>query len=123
MSEWPEEKIRKLVETDDLHIAPFRSNGRTYGTLTWVWSVVVDRQLYVRAYRGKASSWFQSAREQKAGRITAAGMVLDVGFEVVEGAINDLIDEAYRAKYKSSPYLKPMIEEPARSATVRVLPR
>jgi hypothetical protein len=50
-------------------------------------------------------------------------MVLDVDFEVVEEAINDLIDEAYRAKYKSSPYLKPMIEEPARSATVRVLPR
>jgi hypothetical protein len=123
MREWPEEKIRKLSETDDLHIAPFRSDGKTYGTLTWVWSVVVESQLYVRAYRGNASSWFQAAREQKAGRITAAGMTLDVGFEVVEGPINDLINAAYRAKYKSSPYLKPMIGEPACSATVRVLPR
>ena len=123
MNEWSAEKIRKLAETDDLHIAPFRSDGRTYGTLTWIWSVVVDGQLYVRAYRGKASSWFQAAREQKAGRITAAGMTLEVGFEVVEGPINDLIDQAYRAKYKSSPYLKPMIAEPARSATVRVSPK
>jgi hypothetical protein len=41
----------------------------------------------------------------------------------VDGAINDRIDEAYRAKYKSSPYLKPMIGNRARSATVKVTPR
>jgi hypothetical protein len=65
MSEWPEEKIRKLVETDDLHIAPFRSDGKTYGTLTWVWSVVVDRQLYVRAYRGRRRAGFSLLASKK----------------------------------------------------------
>jgi len=35
--------------------------------------------------------------------------------------LNDLIDDAYRAKYKGSPYLNPMIS--ACSATVKVMPR
>ena len=61
--------------------------------------------------------------QQKAGRITAAGMTREVTFEPVDGAINGLIDDAYEAKYKGSPYLKPMISSRARSATVRVVPR
>jgi hypothetical protein len=60
---------------------------------------------------------------QKAGRITAAGMTKEVTFEPVDGPINDLIDNAYRAKYKGSPYLSPMIGARARSATVKVVPR
>jgi CO/xanthine dehydrogenase Mo-binding subunit len=55
--------------------------------------------------------------------IIAAGMMKEVSFEVVEGPINDLIDDAYRAKYQSSPYLGPMIGPRARSATVKVMPR
>jgi hypothetical protein len=45
----------------------------------------------------------------------------DVTFEPVEGPINDLVDEAYRVKYRGSPYLDPMTGARARSATV-VLP-
>ncbi len=60
---------------------------------------------------------------QKAGRITAAGMTEEVAFEPVAGKINDRIDDAYRAKYKGSPYLSPMIGAGARSATVKVMPR
>ena len=60
---------------------------------------------------------------QKSGRITAAGMTKEVTFEPVEGPINDSIDDAYRAKYRDSPYLSPMIGPRARSATVKVMPR
>jgi hypothetical protein len=49
-----------------------------------------------------------------AGRITAAGMTKEVSFEPVEGPINDSVDEAYRAKYRSSPYLAPMLGARAR---------
>jgi len=59
---------------------------------------------------------------QRAGRITAAGLTKAVAFEPIEGAINDRIDDAYRAKYVTSPYLGPMIGAPARSATVRIMP-
>jgi hypothetical protein len=46
-----------------------------------------------------------------------------VDFQPVEGPINDLIDDAYRTKYRGSPYLSPMIGARARSATVKVTPR
>ena len=123
MNAWSKDELRKIAETDDLHISPFREDGVTYGTPTWIWSVVVDGALFVRAYNGKRSRWYQAAVGQKAGRITAAGMRREVAFERVDGPVNDMIDDAYRAKYKGSPYLSPMIGARARSATLKVLPR
>jgi hypothetical protein len=83
----------------------------------------VDDALYARAYNGRQSGWYQAALAQKAGRIAAAAMTKDVVFEPVSGAINDRIDDAYRSKYRPSPYLEAMIGERARSATVEILPR
>jgi hypothetical protein len=123
MNKWSEGELRRIADTDDLHISPFREDGKTYGTPTWIWSVVVGNGLYVRAYNGKKSSWYKAALRQKAGRINAAGMTKEVSFEPIEGGINDRIDDAYRAKYKGSPYLKPMIGTRARSTTVKVTPR
>jgi len=120
MNTWPKEELRKIAETDDLHISPFREDGVTYGTPTWIWSVVLDGALYVRAYSGQDSRWYKAALRQKAGRITAAGLTKEVTFEPVTGPINDSIDEAYRAKYRGSPYLAPMIGAGPRSATVKV---
>lgn len=123
MSKWSKEELRKIADTDDLHISPFRNDGKTYGTPTWIWSVVVDDALYVRAYNGQKSRWYQAALQQKTGRITAAGMTREVTFEPVDGSINDRIDDAYRAKYKGSPYLAPMIGTRARSATIEIVLR
>jgi hypothetical protein len=123
MTTWSRDELRQIAEADDLHIAPFREDGVTYGTPTWIWSVAVDDALYVRPYNGQNSRWYLAAVRQKAGRITAAGMTKDVSFEAVDGPINDRVDEAYRAKYHGSPYLSPMIGARARSATVKVMPR
>ncbi len=101
---------------------PFRDDGKTYGTPTWIWSVVVDDGVYVRAHNGKNSRWYQAALRQKAGRITAAGMTKEVSFEPIDSEINDRIDDAYRAKYNGSAYLDAMISARARAATVRVSP-
>ena len=124
MITWSKDELRKIADTDGLHIAPFREDGKTHRTPTWIWSVVVDAGLYVRAYNGQNSRWYQAAMRQKVGRITVAGITREVAFEPVDdGAMNDRIDSAYRAKYKSSPYLEPMIGTSVRSATVKVTPR
>ncbi len=120
---WSKDELCKIAEADDLHVSPLREDGVTYGTPTWIWCVAVDGALYVRAYNGRNSSWYQAAVRQKAGRIIAAGMTKEVAFERVDGPINDRIDDAYRAKYHGSPYLSPMIGARARSATVKVTPR
>ena len=121
MTAWPEEELR--VESDDLHIAPFREDGNTYGTPTWIWSVAVNGALYVRPYHGLQSRWYKAAMKQKAGRIVAAGISKDVAFEPVIGPIIDLADDTYREKYRTSRYLDPMIAEGPRSTTVKIVPR
>lgn len=123
MSKWPKDELRKIAEADDLRISPFRVDGMTFGTPTWIWSVTVDDGLYVRAYNGTNSRWYRAALRQRAGRITAAGMTKLVAFEPVEGPINDRINEAYRAKYHGSPHLSAMIGARAGAATVKVTPR
>lgn len=114
------EEIALIAAKDDFRIAPFREDGVTTGTPTFIWSVSVDDQLFVRAYSGTGSSWYCAALKQKAGKIKAAGMDKTVRFEAVSGDINDKIDEAYRHKYSSSSYLNSMISNRAKAATVRV---
>ncbi len=118
--QFSKDELQKINEADDLHIAPFREDGETYGTPTWIWEVVVDDNLYVRAYNGVNSRWYKSAVQQKAGRIVAAGMTTEVKFERVQGDINNAIDEAYKKKYNGSPYLSSMINDRARAATVKI---
>lgn len=93
---WAPNELQKIAARDDLHISAFRDDGVTCGTPTWIWSVVVDGELYVRAYSGLQSRWYQAAMRQKAGRIRAAGMTKDVVFNRLDGPINDRIDDAYR---------------------------
>ena len=65
MATWEKDELRKIAEADDLHIAPFREDGVTYGTPTWIWSVTVGHALYVRGYNGTESRWYQAALRQK----------------------------------------------------------
>jgi hypothetical protein len=85
MAAWRKAELERIAGADDLHIAPFRDDGMTYGMPTWIRSVVAEHALYVRAYKGQASRWYGAALRQKAGRIVVAGMTTDVTFEPVDG--------------------------------------
>src|SRR5271155_5678372 len=106
---WSKDELHKIAAADDLHIAPLREDGVTYGTPTWIWSVAVDDALYVRGYNGQKSRWYQAAAGQRGGRLIAPALPKEFTCEPVDGQlhepIHDRIDEAYRAKYHGSPYL------------------
>ncbi len=123
MTAWTPQQLEKISSTDDFHISPYRDDGTTPGTPTWIWSVVIDDDVYVRAYNGTASRWHRSAMTQRAGRIRAGGIDAEVAFSPVDGEINGRIDAAYAEKYAGSPYLPPMISMRTRAATMRVDPR
>ena len=67
-------------ESDDLHVAPFREDGKTSGTPAWIWSVVVGDALYLRA---RADS-FSGPHDAVSWRATsAAGIGLGTIKEVI----------------------------------------
>ncbi|MFS0615276.1 DUF2255 family protein [Lederbergia ruris] len=89
-----------------------------------MWSVVVDNHLYVRAYNGKHSRWYQSAVKQGAGKIKLAGGEYDVTFQPTsDSELTGKIDNAYKEKYAASRYLPSMLGRGPVSATVKILPR
>jgi hypothetical protein len=65
---WSEDELRKIIEADDLRISPFREDGVTPGTPTWIWTVAVDGGLYVRGYTEQDSRWYQAARSRRLAR-------------------------------------------------------
>ena len=120
---WNPDLLHRIDAADDLKIAPYHPDRQTTGTPTWIWAGPVDGRLFVRAYSGVRSRWHQAALAQQAGRIHAAGQVLEVRFAPVhDAALQERIDAAYRAKYARSPYLAPMVGATARAATVEILP-
>lgn len=122
---WAPERLQRFARADDLHVSPFYSDGRTPGTPTWIWSVVVGAHLYVRAWNGPQSSWYQSAVTQRAGRMSLAGCHFDVQFQPVTASaqLTAQIDAAYQQKYAGSAYVLPMLQPGPQSATVEILPR
>lgn len=115
------EEVAQIASEDDFKIAPLRADGLSYGTLTWIWSVAVAGRLFVRAYNGVHSRWYNSAVSQQAGKITGAGLERKVRFQMItDKELLDQIDEAYRRKYSESSYLGSMISARAREATVEV---
>lgn len=121
MSHWNHSELEAINDVDDLKIAPFHEDQKTTGTPTWIWEVVVDNKLYVRAYSGIASRWYQSAIKQKRGKIIAAGKTIDVTFDMVDDPqLLQQIDKAYETKYSGSPYVLAMIGSRAKAATIRI---
>jgi hypothetical protein len=119
---WDSADLDRIAATDDLHIAPLRSDGVTYGTPTWIWSVVVDGRVFVRAWNGVRSRWYQSAIEQGAGRVTVAGGAFEVEFAKADTALRGRVDDAFREKYSGSPYLPPMLDAGPSAATIEIIP-
>jgi hypothetical protein len=123
-TQWSEELIQKFATADDMKVSPFYSDGKTYGTPTWIWSVVVEGQLYIRAWNGPRSRWYRSALEQKRGRIHLAKENYEVFFEkLTDETINKKVDQTYQQKYADSVYMPPMIQAGPRSTTMQLLPR
>jgi hypothetical protein len=87
-----------------------------------VWVVRVGDDLYVRAVRGPAASWYRGALTRSAGTLWAVGLEQAVRFVPADGAA-DRVDAAYREKYGSfGPTLDLALAEPARAATLRLVP-
>ncbi|WP_037855319.1 DUF2255 family protein [Streptomyces sp. NRRL S-340] len=83
--------------------------------------VLVRGALYVRAYRGVGSRWYQAAREHGRGRIRVGGITREVLLETGDPGPAPEIDAAYRAAYGAAA-ASLVVSPGARAATIRIAP-
>jgi hypothetical protein len=112
---WTPDELTVLASADSLRLAA----GHEPGPEVELGMVVVRGELYVRAYRGPQSRWFQAAQEAGRGRIRVGTIARDVLLVAAPGPA-DAIDAAYRGKYGSSSTL--VASPRARAAAVRINP-
>jgi len=124
VSQWTDQELIRIARADELMITTFRADG-SLRPPTPIWVVHAGDAVYVRSYRGRASSWFR--RTLAAGRadIRAGGVQRETTVEEPDDSPHAEIDEAYRSKYAryGNTYVAPMVAPEARAATLRLLPR
>ena len=124
MSEWTSDELNKIGTTVELEVAGGRDDGTLRKPVT-IWVVRVGDDLYIRSYKGHTAAWFRGVQVRHEGRIWAGGVEKDVRFvEVPDIKINDLVDAAYRSKYRHySQYVAPMLTDEVRGTTLKLVPR
>jgi len=83
--------------------------------------VLVCGELYVRAYRGVRSRWYQAAQGERHGQIRLGAVIRDVTLETQGFWPVSEIDSAYRSKYGQ--VIGSLVASPtAQAGTVRINP-
>ena len=87
-----------------------------------MWVVRHGDDAYVRSVKGPDGPWFQGTRTRSRGRISIDDVERDVAFEDADHALDDAIDEEYRAKYGRYPEftLRTVLTPQARASTIRL---
>ncbi|GAA0523081.1 hypothetical protein Ade02nite_96580 [Paractinoplanes deccanensis] len=112
---WSSEDAAVLAARQSLVL----SVGASSGESVELGMVVVDGDLYVRAFRGRRSGWFRAALADPRGRITAGPIERDVRLSAGPGPA-EALDAAYRAKYGANAGL--VTGPRAHEATLRLDP-
>lgn len=115
------QELAKIGQSDELEIAPLGADGQLLKPVV-IWSVTVGGDLYVRSYRGTSSKWYQSACNQRKGRVRAGKTSLEVRLVAPENGLHEQIDRAYREKYQRYPsaYVESVTNPAARAATLKI---
>jgi hypothetical protein len=124
MAGWKTDELRRIGGAEEVEIEVLGRDGRMRSPVT-IWLVRVDDDLYVRSVRGRNGAWFRAVQEGHEGRISGGGLKKDARFEDGEPSVNDLVDAAYRDKYRryAGRILDSCLTPEARSTTLRVVPR
>ncbi len=124
MTQWTSDQLDKVGSAEELQIASLRRDGTLRKPVT-VWGVRHGDDLYVRSVRGRTGHWFRGTQERHEGRIRAGGVQQDVAFVDADHDIDDVVDTAYRVKYRryAGSILNSVLTPEARSSTIKIVPR
>jgi hypothetical protein len=116
-TDWTADDLAQLSAAGSLTL----SAGNAHHLHVELGMVTVRGSLYVRAYRGTTSGWFQATQTHGHGRIWLGAIDRDVTFRLASPALQDDIDTTYRAKYGHDAGL--VASPTAQAATVEIRPR
>jgi hypothetical protein len=124
MAAWTDEELRRIAGADELEIAAVRRDGDLRRS-TPIWVVRADDDLYVRAAYGSRSGWHRAALASGRARISAGGVDKNVTVELVDHAVLDQVDTAYRQKYggRYASIVDTINDAEHRATTIRLIPR
>ena len=124
MAAWTSDELNKIGGAEELRMASLRRDGTLRQPVT-MWVVRHGDDLYIRAINGRERGWFRGTQTRQAGRIQAGGVDKEVAFVDADPALNDLLDAAYRAKYRryAAAIIGSIVTPPARAATLKLVPR
>ena len=125
MSAWTADELNQIGRAEEVVVATRRRDGTLRNPVA-VWVVRDGDSLYVRsAVKGRNAAWFRGVQETHEARISAAGVDKDVSFEEADRGVNEVVDAAYRAKYRryAGPILNSCLTPEARSTTLTLTPR
>jgi hypothetical protein len=121
MPAWTEQELAKIGGAQELEISSHRRDG-TLSPKVIIWAVRLGDEIYVRSVKGPDATWYRNTQIRPVGRIWSGGVERDVTFERADPALDDQIDDAYRAKFGASYAPTQHIIAPlARQTTMRLI--
>ncbi|RZT66493.1 hypothetical protein EV140_0031 [Microcella alkaliphila] len=121
MTAWTPTELAELDRASEVRVAGRRADGSS-STLTIVWHVVVDGNLYLRSVKGPEGQWYRGVAHHFEGFLHDAGTSRPVVF-TLDHTHDTEIDDAYFAKYGRGAPSRSITSALARQTTLRVDPR
>ena len=122
---WSPDELAAFEAADEVRLAVRRTDGTLRRPVT-IWLVRVGDDLFVRSVNGSSATWYRPVQARHEGHLEAGGTGgRDVALELAGPGLDDQIDAAYQAKYRSYPdtYVNAIIAGAARETSLRLLPR
>ena len=121
MSTWTTDELAELDRVHEVRVAGRRADGSAR-TLTIVWHVVVEGELYVRSVKGPDGQWYRGVARHFEGFLRWNGGPREVRF-TLDSSHDAAIDAAYSVKYGNGSATRAITNALSKQTTLRVDPR
>jgi hypothetical protein len=125
---WAPAELAAIDGSDEIEVSTRRTDGSLRSPRI-VWVVRHGDSFYVRSVNGSDAAWYRGVQSRHGGVVTAGTLSRNVTFveagEHVGDAtgLDDVLDQAYRAKYGRWPGpVEQITAEAARATTLRLDP-
>ena len=113
----------RLAQAEEIEIDVPRTEASASIRPTTIWVVVVDENVYVRSWKGKAGRWYQRISKDPQATVYVDGHPIPVrAIPVTDAATIAQVSDGYRRKYFEDPFMRSMLRDEILPTTLRLEP-